>query len=164
VAWVPQQPRLFHATLRDNLLLGRPGAGAKDVARALRLAQLEELVRELPRGLETELGEGGARLSGGEAQRVALARAFLKDAPVLVLDEPTAELDLATEAAVLEGVRELCGGRTVLLIAHRLTTVATASRVALVAGGRVIEEGAPGALATSGAVYPRLVAAWEGRA
>jgi ATP-binding cassette subfamily C protein CydD len=164
LAWVPQQPRLFHGSLGENLLLGRPDAGPEAVERALRLAQLEELVRELPRGLETEVGEGGARLSGGEAQRVALARALLRDAPVLVLDEPTAQLDLATEAAVVEGVRELCRGRTVLLVAHRLTTVAAASRVALVASGRVIEEGAPAALATSGAVYPRLVAAWEGTA
>jgi len=162
VAWVPQQPRLFHGTLRENLLLGRPDAGDDAVERALELAHLEELVRELRRGLETELGEGGARLSGGEAQRVALARAFLKDAPVLVLDEPTAQLDLATEAAVVDGVRRLCRGRTVLLVAHRLTTVVAASRVALVASGRVVEEGAPAALATSGRVYPRLVAAWRG--
>ena len=83
-------------------------------------------MRELPRGLETPLGEGGERLSGGEAQRVALARAFLKDAPVLVLDEPTAQLDLATEARVVEAVGRLCRGRTVLLVAHRLTTLAAA--------------------------------------
>jgi ABC-type transport system involved in cytochrome bd biosynthesis fused ATPase/permease subunit len=164
VAWVPQQPRLFHATLRANLLLGRPDATSDAIERALALARLDGLVRELPRGLDTELGEGGARLSGGEAQRVALARAFLKDAPVLVLDEPTAQLDLATEASVVEGMLELCRGRTVLLVAHRLTTVAAAARVALVANGRVVEEGAPTALAKSGRVYPRLVAAWEGKA
>ena len=164
VAWVPQQPRLIHATLRENLVLGRPDATSDAIERALALARLDGLVRELPRGLDTELGEGGARLSGGEAQRVALARAFLKDAPVLVLDEPTAQLDLATEASVVEGMLELCRGRTVLLVAHRLTTVAAASRVALVANGRVVEEGAPAALATSGRVYPRLVAAWEGKA
>ncbi len=164
VAWVPQQPRLFHATLRENLLLGRPDATSDALERALALARLDVLVRELPRGLDTELGEGGARLSGGEAQRVALARAFLKDAPVLVLDEPTAQLDLATEGAVVEGMLELCRGRTVLLVAHRLTTVAAASRVALVANGRVVEEGAPAALAKSGRVYPQLVAAWEGKA
>jgi ATP-binding cassette subfamily C protein CydD len=164
VAWVPQQPRLFHATLRENLLLARPDATSDAIERALALARLDGLVRELPRGLDTELGEGGARLSGGEAQRVALARAFLKDAPVLVLDEPTAQLDLATEGSVVEGILELCRGRTVLLVAHRLTTVAAASRVALVANGRVVEAGAPTALATSGSVYPRLVAAWEGKA
>ena len=162
VAWVPQHPRLFHGTLRENLLLGQPEASDVAIGRALELAHLEDLVRELPRGLETPVGEGGERFSGGEAQRVALARAFLKDAPVLVLDEPTAQLDLATEAGVVAAVERLCRGRTVLLVAHRLTTVAAASRVALVSGGRVIEEGAPASLATSGTVYPRLLAAWGG--
>jgi ABC-type multidrug transport system fused ATPase/permease subunit len=119
-------------------------------------------VRALPRGLETPVGEGGERLSGGEAQRLALARAWLKEAPVVVLDEPTAQLDLATEAAVVEAIERLCRQRTVLLVAHRLTTVAAADRIALVAHGRVAEEGAPGALATSGVVYPRLLAAWGG--
>ena len=162
VAWVPQHPRLFHGTLRENLLLGQPEASELALGRALEHAHLEDLVRELPRGLETPVGEGGERLSGGEAQRIALARAFLKDAPVLVLDEPTAQLDLATEAKVVEAVAQLCRGRTVLLVAHRLTTVAVADRVALVSGGRVIEEGAPASLATSGTVYPRLLAAWGG--
>jgi len=162
VAWVPQHPRLFHGTLRENLLLGQPEASEAAIGRALELAYLEDLVRELPRGLETPVGEGGERFSGGEAQRVALARAFLKDAPVLVLDEPTAQLDLATEAWVVEAVERLCRGRTVLLVAHRLTTVAAADRVALVSHGRVIEEGTPASLATSGSVYPRLVAAWRG--
>lgn len=162
VAWVPQHPRLFHGTLRENLVLGQPDAPQAAIGRALELAHLEELVRELPRGLDTPVGEGGERLSGGEAQRVALARAFLKDAPVLVLDEPTAQLDLATEAAVVEAVERLCRGRTVLLVAHRLTTVAAAARVALVSHGRVIEEGAPRSLAASGTVYPRLLAAWRG--
>ena len=162
VAWVPQHPRLFHGTLRENLLLGQPEASEVAIGRALELAYLEDLVRELPRGLETPVGEGGERFSGGEAQRVALARAFLKDAPVLVLDEPTAQLDLATEAWVVEAVERLCRGRTVLLVAHRLTTVAAADRVALVSHGRVIEEGTPASLATSGSVYPRLLAAWRG--
>jgi len=162
VAWVPQHPRLFHGTLRENLLLGQPEASEVSIGRALELAHLEELVRELPRGLETPVGEGGERFSGGEAQRVALARAFLKDTPVLVLDEPTAQLDLATESRVVEAVERLCRGRTVLLVAHRLTTVAAAARVALVSHGRVIEEGAPASLATSGSVYPGLLAAWRG--
>jgi ATP-binding cassette subfamily C protein CydD len=162
VAWVPQQPRLFHASLRDNLLLARAEASAAELDRALSLAGLEALVRDLPRGLDTPVGEGGERLSGGEAQRVAVARAFLKDAPLLVLDEPTAQLDLATEALVLGAVQRLRQGRTVLLVAHRLTTVAAAERVAVLSGGRLVEQGSPGALARSGAVYPRLLAAWGG--
>ena len=162
VAWVPQHPRLFHGTVRENLLLGRKDASDADIDRSLELACLQDLVRALPRGLDTPVGEGGERLSGGEAQRLALARAWLKDAPVLVLDEPTAQLDLATEAAVVEAIERLRRERTVLLVAHRLTTVAAADRVALVSAGRVIEEGAPGALAVSGRVYPRLLAAWGG--
>ena len=164
VAWVPQQPRLFHGTLRENLLLGRPDATPAAVERSLELAGLEELVRQLPRGLETPVAEGGERLSGGEAQRVALARAFLRDAPLVVLDEPTAQLDLSTESRVVAGVGELRRGRTVLLIAHRLTTVAAADRVAVVSQGRLIEQGTPAALAESGSVYPRLLAAWRGTA
>lgn len=162
LAWVPQHPRLFHGTIRENLRLARPDASETDLDRALDLAHLRDLVRALPRGLETPVGEGGERLSGGEAQRLALARAWLKEAPVVVLDEPTAQLDLATEAAVVEAIERLCRQRTALLVAHRLTTVAAAGRVALVARGRVVEEGAPGALATSGVVYPRLLAAWGG--
>jgi len=108
------------------------------------------------------VGEAGERLSGGEAQRVALARAFLKDAPVLVLDEPTAELDPETEAALVDAIEELRRGRTVLLVAHRLTTVARADRIALVARGRVVEEGTHRQLAAAGRVYSQLLAAWQG--
>ena len=143
VAWVPQRPRLFHGTLRENLLLARPDATDDEIRRAIRLARIEGLVAELPCGLDTPLGADGARLSGGEAQRLALARAFLKDAPVLVLDEPTAQLDAATEADVLESIRELRQGRTVVLVAHRLATAASADRIAVVAAGRVVEEGTP---------------------
>lgn len=162
VAWVPQHPRLFHASLRDNLRLARADASEAQLGRALELAGLDALVRSLPRGLETPLGEGGERLSGGEAQRVALARAFLKAAPVLVLDEPTAQLDLATEALVLAAVERLRRGRTVLLVAHRLTTLAAAERIAVLEGGRLVEQGRPAELAASGRVYPRLLAAWGG--
>ena len=162
VAWVPQQPRLFHGTLRANLLLARPSASEAELARALALAGLEDLVRGLPLGLETPVGEAGERLSGGEAQRVALARAFLKDAPVLVLDEPTAQLDLRTEALVAAALARLCHGRTVLLIAHRLTTVRAAQHVALLARGRVVEQGPPRELAAAGGAWARLLAAWSG--
>jgi ATP-binding cassette subfamily C protein CydD len=160
VAWVPQRPRLFHATLRENLLLARPGATRDEIEDALERAALGGLVRELPLGLETPLGEAGERLSGGEAQRVALARAFLKDAPVLVLDEPTAQLDLDTEGKLIDSVRALRRGRTVLLVAHRLTTLAAADRVAILSGGRIVEAGAPSALAAAGGAYARLIAAW----
>jgi thiol reductant ABC exporter CydD subunit len=160
VAWVPQRPRLLHASLRDNLLIARPAASQAELERAVERAALGDLVRALPAGLDTPVGERGERLSGGEAQRVALARAFLKDAPVLVLDEPTAQLDTQTEAAVLRSLRELRRDRTVLLVAHRLTTVMAADRVVLLAAGRVAEQGAPDALARVGPHYRRLLAAW----
>jgi thiol reductant ABC exporter CydD subunit len=164
VAWVPQRPRLFHGSIRDNVALARPGASPSELAAAAARARLDSVLRELPRGWETPVGEGGERLSGGEAQRVALARAFLKDAPVLVLDEPTAQLDPESESAVVASIEDLRRGRTVLLIGHRLTTVARADRIALVVRGRVVEEGTHRELGAAGRGYARLVAAWQGAA
>lgn len=129
VAWVPQRPHLFAASLEENIRLGRPDAPAAEVARAVEAAGLADLVAGLPQGLATVLGEGGAGLSAGERQRVALARAFLRDAPLLLLDEPTASLDGGTEAQVLDAVRRLAAGRTVVLVAHRPALVALADRV-----------------------------------
>jgi len=164
VAWVPQRPRLFHATLRENLLLARPGVPPAALDEAASLAHLDEVLRELPRGWETPLGEGGERLSGGEAQRVALARAFLKNAPVLVLDEPTAQLDPGSEATVLDAMARLRRGRTVLLVAHRLTTVFDADRIVFMEQGRAVEQGTHRELVGQGNRYARLVAAWGGTA
>lgn len=115
---------------------------------ALSRARLAEAVAAWPRGLDTPLGERGMRLSGGEAQRVALARAFLRDAPVVVLDEPTSSLDVATERAVGHALAELRRGRTVLVIAHRLSTVLDADRVVVLERGRIVEEGVPRELAS----------------
>ncbi len=162
VAWVPQQPRLFHGSLRDNVLLARPGASPAELEAAAAQAFLGPVLGGLPRGWETPVGEGGERLSGGQAQRVALARAFLKDAPVLVLDEPTAQLDPESEAAVSDAIDGLRRGRTVLLVAHRLATVNRADRVALLSHGRVLEEGPPRELAAAGQAYAHLLAAAEG--
>ena len=128
IAWVPQRPHLFATTLDANVRLGRPDAPGAAVDAAVEGAGLGALVRRLPQGLATPLGEGGAGLSAGERQRVALARAFLRDAPLLLLDEPTAGLDGATEAGVLDAVRRLARGRTVLLVAHRPALVAIADR------------------------------------
>jgi ABC-type multidrug transport system fused ATPase/permease subunit len=164
VAWVPQAPRLFAASVRDNIALGRPEAGEEAIRDAARLAHADAFIRALPRGYDTPLGEDGVGLSGGQAQRLALARAFLKDAPVLVLDEPTSHLDPASEAEVVEAMTRLRRGRTVLLIAHRLTTVFTADRVVVLERGRLREQGSPGGLAAAGGTYASLVAAWEGRA
>jgi thiol reductant ABC exporter CydD subunit len=129
LAWVPQRPHLFAASLAENVCLGRPDAPASDLTRAIAHAGLDEVVARLPDGLETRLGERGAGLSAGERQRVALARAFLMDAPLLLLDETTANLDGGTEEAVLGAVRRLVAGRTVVLAAHRPELVAMADRV-----------------------------------
>ena len=128
IAWVPQRPHLFATTLDANIRLGRPDAPAVAVDEAVEAAGLTALVDRLPLGLATPLGEGGAGLSAGERQRVALARAFLRDAPLLLLDEPTAGLDGATEAGVLEAVRRLAVGRTVVLVAHRPSLLTLADR------------------------------------
>jgi len=129
IAWVPQRPHLFARTLAENIRLGRADASDAHVAAALDAAGLTEVVRRLPRGVDTRLGEGGAGLSAGERQRLALARAFVRNAPLLLLDEPTAGLDNETEADVLAAVRSLAYGRTALIVAHRPALAALADRV-----------------------------------
>ena len=129
LAWVPQRPHLFGASIAENIRLGGPAASDEQVRAAIAAAGLEETVRRLPRGLATELGERGAGLSAGERQRVALARAFLRAAPLLLLDEPTASLDGETERGVVEAIRRLARGRTVILVAHRPALIALADRV-----------------------------------
>ncbi len=129
IGWVPQRPHLFARSVSDNVRVGRPGAGEAEVAAALEAAGLTSVVRRLPHGVDTRLGDGGAGLSLGERQRLAVARAFVRDAPLLVLDEPTANLDAETEADVLEALRRLTEGRTALVVAHRPALAALADRV-----------------------------------
>ncbi|MFG2293166.1 thiol reductant ABC exporter subunit CydD [Streptomyces sp. NPDC048603] len=129
IAWVPQRPHLFAGTIAENVRLARPDASGAEVEAALRDAGAWEFTALLPRGTETALGEGGVGLSAGQRQRLALARAFLADRPVLLLDEPTAALDGDTEAAVVDAVRRLAEGRTVLLVVHRPALLAVADRV-----------------------------------
>ncbi|MBM9400963.1 thiol reductant ABC exporter subunit CydD [Gluconacetobacter azotocaptans] len=118
VSWIGQKPVLFAGTLRENILFARPDASAEDVGHALRAAAVDTFLADLPEGLETQIGEGGFGLSGGQAQRIAIARAYLKNAPLLLLDEPTAHLDPATEADILASLRGLARGRTVILASH----------------------------------------------
>ncbi|MFH9069214.1 thiol reductant ABC exporter subunit CydD [Streptomyces alboflavus] len=129
VAWVPQRPHLFAGTIAENVRLARPGAADADVVEALRAAGAGEFVAGLPRGVETVLGEDGAGLSAGQRQRIALARAFLADRPVVLLDEPTAALDGETEAGIVEAVRRLAVGRTVVMVVHRPALLGVADRV-----------------------------------
>ncbi|WP_047863990.1 thiol reductant ABC exporter subunit CydD [Rubrobacter aplysinae] len=162
VAYVGQRPHLFYGSLLENLRLARPDAAMEDVEEAVRMSGLTELVERLPHGYETQLGERAARLSGGEAQRVAVARAFLKDAPVLVLDEPTSELDPEAERLIRDSLFRLMRGRTVLLIAHRLSTIRHADRVYVLDEGRVVESGDHDSLLREGGLYARLVDSYGG--
>ncbi|MFY1598102.1 thiol reductant ABC exporter subunit CydD [Micromonospora sp. WMMD737] len=139
VAWVPQRAHLFAAPLADNIRLGAPDTPDAVLATAVHDAALDDVVAGLPDGLATVLGERGHGLSSGQRQRVALARAFLRDAPVVLLDEPTARLDTAAEAVVLDATRRLVAGRTALLVAHRPALLADADRILRIEDGRVTE-------------------------
>ena len=139
IAWVAQQPFIFSGSLRANLLLGCPAATDAEIGAALVAAAATDFVEHLPAGLDTLLGDRGAGLSGGELRRLALARAFLRQADLVVLDEPTAGLDAANEQLVAEALQRLAKKRTVLVISHRETTVRAAQQVAVMAGGRIVE-------------------------
>ncbi len=160
VAWVSQIPYLFHATVADNIRLARPAVSLDEIIWAAGQAHAHDFIQALPRGYDTLIGERGARLSGGQAQRIALARAFLKDASLLILDEATSNLEPEIETLLQEAVDRLMQSRTVLIIAHRLSTVYRADRIVVMAGGRVVEVGAHAALWQQGGLYRRLVAAY----
>ena len=155
-ALVPQDPWMLDGTIAENVGVGRPGAGRQELEAAIAMAGLQELIQRLPDGWDTEIGEGGVRLSGGQRRRVALARAILRDASVLLLDEPTSGLDAASEQAVLDALDRAAEGRTVLSVSHRLSLAARADRVVVLDGGRVVEQGPPGELLAAGGAYARL--------
>jgi ATP-binding cassette subfamily C protein CydD len=157
VAWVPQLPHLFHGTVADNIRLARPDATPDQVVAAACAAHADEFICALPQGYDTPLGEQGARLSGGQRQRLAIARAFLKDAPVLILDEATASLDARSDALIRDALARLTTGRTVLVIAHRLELTYTADQVVVLDAGRAVETGTYESLLAQGGLYRQLV-------
>jgi ATP-binding cassette subfamily C protein CydD len=138
VAWVPQRPYLFAATVADNIALGQPDTSREDITRAARLAGADAFIEALPHGYDTPLGEQALRLSAGQRQRIALARAFLRDAPLLLLDEPTAHLDLVAAGEILGVLQTLMAGRTVVLVTHRHAWQGGASRVLALDHGRLL--------------------------
>lgn len=162
VAWAPQNPYLFNESVADNIRLARPDATMDEVIRAARQARAHEFIAALPQGYETVIGERGARLSGGQAQRIALARAFLKDAPLLILDEATSNLDPETEASLQEATEQLAKGRMTLVIAHRLSTVRRADQIIVLDAGRVVESGTHAMLMERDGLYRKLATAYGG--
>jgi len=156
IAVVPQETIIFAASARDNLRYGRWGAGDEELWAAAEAANAAEFLRKLPDGLDTYLGEGGARLSGGQRQRIAIARALLRDSPLLLLDEATSSLDAESERLVQGSLERLFQGRTTIVIAHRLATVRAADRILVMDQGRIVEEGDHDSLSAEGGLYARL--------
>jgi ATP-binding cassette, subfamily B, bacterial len=155
VAIVRQEPLLLPLTVAENIAYGRPGASRESIERAARNAVADEFIERLPEGYDTVVGERGATLSGGQRQRLAIARALLKDAPILVLDEPTSALDAESEALLVAALARAAAGRTVLIIAHRLSTVAAADRIVVLDDGRIVEDGSHDQLLAGGGTYAR---------
>jgi len=159
VALVPQRPYLFYGTVCENIRLARPEADDDEVMHAAKLAGVTAFLDELPRGFDTQVGEQGMQLSAGQAQRVAIARAILKNAPILILDEPTSSLDPDSEARIRQSLTALMRDRTVLVIAHRYNTIAQADRIVVLENGHVVEAGTRDVLTLSGGAYAHLLGA-----
>jgi ABC-type multidrug transport system fused ATPase/permease subunit len=160
---VLQEPLLFSGTIADNIRYGRLDASPDDVISAAQAANAHDFVMRLPDRYDTLLGEGGAHLSGGERQRISVARAFLKDAPILILDEPTSSIDSRTEAVILDALDRLMVGRTTFMIAHRLSTVRNAGQILVLDHGRVVQRGTHDELVSTDGLYREMYEAQNGR-
>ena len=156
IAYVPQETSLFHRSIADNIAYARPDATREEVIRAAKLANAHDFVKDLPNGYDTLVGERGIKLSGGQRQRVAIARAILKDAPILVLDEATSALDSESEALIQDALVKLMRGRTSIVVAHRLSTIASLDRIVVLENGKIIEQGTHQQLLEKGGEYYHL--------
>ena len=156
IAYVPQESSLFHRSVYDNIAYGRPGATEEEVYEAARLANADEFIAGLPDGYDTMVGERGVKLSGGQRQRIAIARAILKDAPILVLDEATSALDSESEALIQEALANLMEGRTSIVVAHRLSTIAGLDSIVVLDNGKIVERGTHAELLKNGGEYAKL--------
>jgi ATP-binding cassette subfamily B protein len=158
IAIVLQDTLLFSTTVRENIAYGRPDASEEEIIEAARRAQADEFIQQMPQGYSSLVGERGGHLSVGQRQRIGIARAFLKNAPILLLDEPTSALDPATEAAIMETIKDLMRGRTTLIATHRLATIHSVDQIIVLDHGRIIEQGPGSELLTRGGVYAKLYA------
>lgn len=156
-AVVFQDVLLFNSSVADNIRIGKPDATDEEIRRVAELARCDEFVSRMPEGYDTLIGENGAALSGGERQRISIARALLKDAPIVLLDEATASLDVENETKIQAGISELIRNKTVLIIAHRMRTVANAHKIVVLKDGTVAEQGTPAELLARGGEFARMV-------
>ena len=157
ISMVFQRVYLFKDTIYNNIAMGRPSATREEVIEAAKKARCYDLIRSLPEGFDTVIGEGGASLSGGEKQRISIARCILKDSPIVILDEATASVDADNERAIQEAISELCKDKTLLVIAHRLKTIKDADQILVVSDGRIIERGNHDELMEEDGIYARMV-------
>ena len=156
IGYVAQENFLFKGSVRDNIAMGRPGASEEEIVAAAKAAYAHDFIMGFERGYDSPCGEHGMQLSGGQRQRIAIARAFLKDAPIILLDEATSALDSESEQAIQKALRTLCEGRTTIVIAHRLSTVAQADEICVVDRGRIVERGRHGELLAMGRTYTHI--------
>lgn len=162
-AIVFQDVMLFDETVMENIRLGRGDATDEEVMAAARAAQCEEFIQRLPQGYQTNIGENGSALSGGERQRISIARALLKNAPIVLLDEATASMDAESETLIQDALSVLLKDKTVMVIAHRMRTVANADKIVVLDNGKVSEMGTPAALMKKGGLYAHLVELQQGK-
>ena len=151
-----QETVLFRGTIRDNIAYGRPDASPEEVIEAARIANAHEFIERMPQGYDSLVGERGDTLSGGQRQRIGIARAVIRNSPIMILDEPTAALDTESEHLVMEGLARLMEGRTVIMIAHRLSTVSNADKIVVLKEGVVAEQGSGAELLALGGLYAEL--------